>query len=501
MSALCVKHHQLKALSPNAQIFVGPRQLCVHSNTYTINNAITGTYQVVTHAGCVCNELVSLHNRHLVDRTVPEFDAAFFMKAARKVVRELHIPHVDPVSYHKVISAYSGAKRNAYLRALDNIQTYGFDKRWTYVKMFVKPDKFSADLGMTKPPRAIQYRSPEFNLLVARFLKPIEETFYNLQSPTGFRFVAKGLNNVERAELLRDVSSTYNNPVFVLVDHSAFDSTINETHLRATHKFYSKFNNNRNFLNLMKFQINNRGFSKHGIKYKVKGTRMSGDYDTALGNCFVNYVALRSWLRYSRVKGDIILDGDDSIIVVEKAQLQLLRRDHLRRCGFSSEIQVVEELTSVEFCQAKYLPTEPPRFARNPIRALSRLNISVKNYHGAGWARYQAGIGVCESMSNQGVPILYAIGQKLAALSKSPIFDTDQLYRIESVSTRLDAKVTDDVREAFYQAWGITPSEQRLIESEYTPALNVAASELLQAYFSLPSDAEKSIEVTRTPSL
>lgn len=455
-----------------------------------LNHALQGTYQVITHAGCICNERAALHNRHLVDRSYIPFDQSYFMKCARKVNREFAFQGLAPCKFHDIISRYTGPKRQLYLRALDDIRTYGFDHRWAHIKMFVKPDKFPFAKAMVKPPRAIQYRSPAFNLLLAHYLKPIEDWFYNSLSPGGFRFAAKGLNNVQRAINLKEMSSTFDNPAYILLDHSSFDSTINETHLRTTHKFYTKLNNSSKLKMLLKFQLNNKGWSKHGIKYMVKGTRMSGDFDTALGNTYINYVALRSWLRLAGVRGEIMLDGDDSVVIVERSSMYRLDMDHFGKCGFETKMEVVYDLVDVEFCQSKYLPTEPPRFSRNPIRALSRLNISVKNYHGSGWRRYQSGIGHCEMAVNQGVPILYPIGLKLARLSKRPIFDTEMEYKVSSVEI-CDIPITDEVRVAFYQAWGISPYEQIAIESEYTPHIRAPAVELIQSYFSLPEDEEK----------
>lgn len=481
-----MSHQPLKSLSPNASIVLGPRQRCLNSTSFVVNNAFEGTYQVTTHAGCVCNEVRALYNRHLVDRSHIPFQGGYFKRMARKVIGELDIPHTPAVSYMNIIRGYTGAKRNAYLRAYERIKLYQFDRRWTYVKMFVKPDKYPVDAAMDKAPRAIQYRSPEYNLLVGKYLKPIEECFYNMKSPGGFRFVAKGLNNVQRAELLQAQSATFQNPCYILLDHSAFDSTINETHLRETHKFYSKFNRSQG-LRLLKYQINNKGFSKHGIKYRIKGTRMSGDYDTALGNSFVNYVCLRSWLRINNVRGEILLDGDDSVVTIEKSSLARLNFDHFAKCGFETKCEIVYEIEEVEFCQSKYLPTDPPRFSRNPWRALSRLNISIRDYHGTGWARYQAGIGLGEMAVNQGVPILYEVGKKLASLSHRPIFDSETYYKVSVESNPLP--ITPAVRDAYYRAWGITPTQQVAIESSYTPYVRSRPEELLQAFLSLPSNA------------
>lgn len=476
-------------LSPHARIIRTPRLQCNNTSRFVLNNALEGTYQVATHATCVCNELVALYNRHLVDRTYIGFDKTYYKRMARTVASEFQFEAIEPINTAKFIARYQGPKKMAYVRALANIQTHGFLPAWANVKMFVKPDKYAVSDAMTKAPRAIQYRSPEFNLLLGKFLQPIEEWFYHQSSPSGFRFVAKGLNNVERAVLLRDISDTYDAPVFILLDHKAYDSTINVEHIKSCHRLYGKCNSSRRLKNLLRYQLRNKGYSRHGIKYVVEGTRMSGDFDTALGNTIVNYITLRSWLKKHQVRGDIILDGDDSVVIVERSSLGRLDPNHFKLCGFETKMQVVHQLVDVEFCQGKYLPCDPPRFARNPIRALSRLNISVRDYHGSGWRRYQAGVGLAETAVSQGVPILHEVGRRLAALSSRPIHDTETYYK--TLVNNSEVEITPEVRVAFHEAWGISPEEQRLIESTYTPHIRSAPHELIQQYLSLDDAAEE----------
>lgn len=486
LPALCVSKQPLKVLAKGAKILSVPKLHCNNTTRFVVNNAYQGTYQVVTHAGCICNEIRALHNRHLIDRALPEYDKYFIRDCAKLVFQEFSFEILNPCSYWSIINSYVGRKRNTYMRAYEDIQTHGFLKSWAIVNMFVKPDKYPLAAAYDKAPRAIQYRRPAFNLILARYLHPVEKWLYEQLSPTGFRFIAKGLNNVDRAIELKRQSDSFSNPCYILLDHSAFDSSITQDHLKMCHKFYSKLIKSRTLQKLLRCQLVNKGYSRHGIKYKVTGTRMSGDFDTALGNCIVNYVALRSWLKMAKVRGEILLDGDDSIVTVERSNLARLDMGHFSKFGLTTKINVVHEITSVDFCQAIYLPSEPPRFARNPLRALSRYNISIRNYHGEGWFRYLAGIGLGEAAVSVGVPILEAIGHKLAALSTAPIFDTETWYKSNQSGTKV--AITDEVRMHYYSAYGIAPEQQIAIESDYTPNLR-SSSELLQEFLSLPHDA------------
>lgn len=265
----------------------------------------------------MCNELKALTNRHLVDRQYIPFDRNFYLKVARQT-QKFYPKNLDPCSYSEVINVYTGPKKQIYLRALKNLQLYGYKQRYSNISMFVKPDRYPSGDIANKDPRAIQYRDPEFNLMLSRYIKAFEHHCYtNLTYGvvSNTRVIAKGLNNYQRAELIMEKAACFKNPVFILLDHSRFDSTINVEHLKATHRKYQKAFRSKSLQKLLNCQIHNKGRSKHGITYQTYGTRMSGDPDTGCGNSVVNADVLWAYFKYSKIlKYDFILDGDDSIL-------------------------------------------------------------------------------------------------------------------------------------------------------------------------------------------
>lgn len=201
----------------------------------------------------------------------------------------------------------------------------------------------------------------------------------------------------------------------------------------------------------------------------VAGTRMSGDYDTALGNTMINWLVLRSWLNKAKIKGQMLIDGDDSVIIIERSDYKKLDFDHFGKMGFITKIEVVHELHQVEFCQSKYLPSSNPIFSRNPRRALSHMMISLRKYHGDQWLRYLAGVGKGELVASAGVPMISVVAQKLAQLSDKPIYDTDSWYKSTIKSEFVP--ITLEARVAFADAWDIDIDSQIRFESEFTPPL------------------------------
>lgn len=239
------------------------------------------THQVNVHRSCVCNELIALHNRHLLDRKTETYDPEY-MRAGIVAAKRDFITYMDgtmPCTYWDVIKHYRGAKRAMYVRALDEIKVIGFQKQWARIKMFVKPDKYDAEKVLDKAPRAIQFRRPPFNLKLATFLKPIEERFYEYAPESnGFRhIIAKGKNNEQRAQDLVDMSSDFEHPVYLLLDHCKFDSSVTIEHLRMLAKIYLAILPYKTLKMLLRLQIHNKGRTQGGIAYSIDGTKMSGE--------------------------------------------------------------------------------------------------------------------------------------------------------------------------------------------------------------------------------
>nr|WKV34284.1 MAG: RNA-dependent RNA polymerase [Riboviria sp.] len=425
-------------------------------------------YQVNVHTSCICNELVSLHNRHLVDRTYIPFNKRLWREVARETRRFYRGLDLAPWAYEEVIAEYTGNKKRMYRNACVELRTHGLQQRHMLVKMFVKPDRYPLADCEEKDPRAIQYRSPHFNIAYGAYVKPFEEWAYpNLTYgvASGTRVIAKGMNNYDRAALLLTKVESFKQPRFVLLDHSRFDSTINQTHLRTTHAKYQMAFNSGRLARLCKAQLVNVGYTKHGIKYKTKGTRMSGDSDTGLGNSLVNADCLYGFLTRSGVsKYDFILDGDDSVVIVEASDLPRLDKTLFGQLGFDTKMQVVADLDEVEFCQCKMILAQRPLFSRNPARALSHSSVARKRFPRRTVGKWIAAVGECERACNIGVPVLQAYGESLASISKAKFVDEELRHRWR-MGWRVDsAPITADARATFALAWGVPPEVQQLME-------------------------------------
>jgi len=297
---------------------------------------------------CPRNELVGLQMRHLVELddpvVLPEVRSSF-VSLAKQIRRMMGQPTVK--DKRKIVNSYTGGKKKVYERALQELEDYGLDHRDTQISAFVKIDKMLFE-GKSKP-RIIQARSPKFNLEIGQYIKPIEKLVYRYKHRKFGRVCAKTLNAYQRAEILREKWEKKRNPVAVMLDFSSFDAHVHEFLLRLQHKAYSIANPSKEFKALLKLMINNHGVTRGGIKYTCIGRRMSGDSDTASGNCFI-VIALMNMMNE-----DYISDGDDVVFVVEQDDLDKFftrLNNILGGLKMPVTISVAHEFGQIRFCQS-----------------------------------------------------------------------------------------------------------------------------------------------------
>jgi hypothetical protein len=303
----------------------------------------------------------------------------------RDVVNYLvdHIGSCLPTTMDDVIQHKPLSKRKRSIQAKHNILTSDRLSHWSKITSFVKNERMSAqdvdtELGK-KPPRLIQARSAEFVLLFQQYLKPIEWAMERHPNP----LTNKSMNHFQTFELLESISDDFDDPVYLLLDHSAFDSGVNTFLLRTEHKIYLKIHGRDNLLEtLCNSQINNKCRSIYGkVKYSVKGTRMSGDPNTACGNSIVNLIYLA--LIFNKLKYRPVVCGDDSVVCFERRDImEIIRRmqhmDDDNHYLWRTKYKIVEQFKDIDFCQCK-----PDIFSRcmvkDAVRTISRSMICINN--------------------------------------------------------------------------------------------------------------------------
>lgn len=406
-----------------------------------------------------------------------------WLAAARRTIK-YYPKNLYACTFGEVIDGYCGAKKQLYIQALQQIKDQGMLPKDFAVKMFVKPDKYETGAIATKTPRAIQYRSPKFNLQFSRYIKPFEHYVYanvTLGNWTKTRAIVKGLNNYERAELFLEKVAAFRKPRFYLIDHAKFDSTIRKEHLRTTHRKYAKAFHSKNLMKYCRAQLSNKGYTKGGIVYKTQGTRMSGDPDTGLGNSVVNGDCLHEWLYLNGVtKYEIMLDGDDSIVIVEDGKE--MNNTYFSSLGFETVIESTLDIQRVEFCKSRLMVNPRPCFIRNPIRTLSNTMTSLKKYPRHLMKDWVSAVGMCELACNDGIPVISTYGRRLRDFSQRQLFDEDTLWKMGNLAgKKFDTPIHQETREEFAQVWGVGIECQIALEDQFKTSTDetfIATSEI-----------------------
>lgn len=442
------------------------------------------------HHDCIHNQIVSVHNR--VCGVVPS-PSEVGLTRLRRAFRRLSnlLPPTTADDYYVMPALYSGAKRLKYEEATADVLSMPITKRDAGIKMFVKGEKLKPDPCKPNPdPRAIQFRDPRYCVEISRYLKPIEHHLYNLAgygrgvSPS--RVIAKGLNQVERAELLLFKWRQFDDPVAVLLDASRFDKHVSAELLKLEHGVYLRSNRDPHFQKLLSWQLRNKCRTSKGLRYVTRGKRMSGDMNTALGNCIIMTGCVGAALE-DCPKWDLVDDGDDVVVIIERAHLEKflssVKEDFLS-FGFDVKVEgVVDNIHDIEFCQSKVIEYEPGKykFVRDPWKVLSTALAGARHWsQKTARGRLAQAIGLCELVLNLQVPVLQAFAEAILRNvgSDNPLFmgdDSSIVIRVRRELRTMGVRslhavkartVTPEGRASFERAFGVSAADQVAMEQK-----------------------------------
>lgn len=391
---------------------------------------------------------------------------------------------------------YSGAKALRYLRATWTYLIRGVARFDAFCSMFVKPERFRWATRENPDPRAIQYRGAVYCVALSQYLHPIEHDIYVYDRASRgvprTRNVAKGMNSVQRARVLVQKLSAFKDPVVIGLDASRFDAHVHQDILSIEHLVYTTVNPSQEFKDLLAMQLRSVVFTKSGMRYVVRGRRMSGDMNTASGNCLLMLLMLETYAEVVVLpKWDCFDDGDDCLLLIERENQDLVTKTlHQVFLTFGQEMKVelpTSSIFEVEFCQSKIVEFAPERFkfVRNPIAVMSKALCGIRHWQDPQYrSRTLASIAACELVLNLGVPVLqeWALSVRRSVGNVSP----DIKYVGDGLRMRVDRDlkllgvalnqvrpqpIEWCARESFALAFGVSPSDQVSMEqtlSEWT---------------------------------
>jgi len=449
-----------------------------------IDNGVPGVGLCYTHNNSADNLVRGLGERLMM---VPDGDSfskppspiegAFqcLEEYRRKVVAKCP-KQSGPLEPDEFVLLYDGPKRKRYEAAARNLADRQLEERDWEVSVFIK-DELVCSWNKTDPaPRLISPRSPEYCLELGCFIKPIEALLYKAVARVwGETTIAKGLNFNQRGELIKEKWDSFSHPVAIGLDASRFDQHVSVAALQYEHGFYTAlYPGNGKLPFLLSKQLINKGrayVDDSKIEYAVHGSRMSGDMNTALGNCLIMTSLVWGYLAYVGVCGKLINDGDDCVLFIEQVDLEKVicgLPEWFRQRGFTMKVETpVYTLEEIEFCQCHPVWNgESYTMCRNVHKALFTDAAHV----GRTW---QEVVGIRESVAvsgaiwAKGIPVFGAFYRFLSTGAKTVIPKNSGTYWNARGCTTGTSEVTVEARESFSAAFGLDPSEQIALEAMY----------------------------------
>jgi len=375
-------------------------------------------------------------------------------------------------------------RRTIYENAVTNLEENGWDDKFGRLTTFIKAEKIDVTVKGDPAPRVIQPRRPEYNVELGVLLKPFEHVIYEGMAKAIGKstIVAKGINALELGDLIASKWAKFTDPVAIGLDASRFDQHCSLDALAYEHGIYMTLcePKMRPWLStLLQMQKNNKGIAlakDGGFFYKVQGCRMSGDMNTALGNCILMCSMTVSLVRKLQLKSyDLINNGDDLVLFIEREDVEKVMESipqHYLDFGFTMKVEEpVGILEQVEFCQMRPVWTpDGHMMTRNWDVVLSKdlvtlLDIPTEKR----FKQWMTAISESGMSMAAGMPILQEFYQRMTfekeygAIKEHNAFDHSGTWWGTGLSSKF-RPVHHTTRVSFGLAFGLSESEQLALE-------------------------------------
>jgi len=394
-----------------------------------------------------------------------------------------HLPCIHRMAAEKFVEHYDGRRKTVYAEAVESLSREGVQRKDSFMSTFVKAEKINFSSKPDPAPRVIQPRHPRYNVEVGRFIVPIEKLVYRgIGKVWGGPTVMKGYNAHGTATELRAMWESFVEPVAVGLDASRFDQHVSVPALEWEHKVYLDcYSGDEKTLlaKLLGWQLRNTGYgraSDGAIKYVKDGCRMSGDMNTALGNCLLMSAMVWAYCDQLSIKARLANNGDDCVVVLEKADLSRFMSGltvWFNEMGFTMKVEApVFVFEQIEFCQTH--PVWTPDgwvMCRDPRVCCSKDVVSVLPlYQGSMRYGLLTSVGECGLSLCGGLPVLQAFYLAMLRngrgkrLGKHPALESG-FARLATGMSRKVGLIHPQTRYSFWLAFGITPDVQAAVEA------------------------------------
>jgi len=411
----------------NARVTVGDIHNCRDERLiYPLGPHVENGPVPVAHRSCAHNELYSLNARHLhKPGSVDVMLVRELSKFVRKTLFEefswlrVHADDIDPAAW---LNKFHGGKRSRYEKELESLEDepFGRPRDWD-IESFIKVECVAKEDGV---PRLIQARCGRFQAFVGPAISALEHLLmHNDRGPVPW--LIKGYDIRRRNEVFENMLLAVHGdtapglPVGG-IDFSRFDSTQTAILMHAVElNVWRHVFGRGEIYKALHRSITIRGRTMQGNhKYKIYGTRASGDPHTSIGNAFLNYFLFRFVThKLGLTNTACIVEGDDNIYTMSLESRRLFNTRGLQlyeKLGFKVKPEVGCTY-EVSFCGGHFVPfpgSSSYRFYRDPARALFKLfwtshpNASCDKV----LRQIARGKGLCLMYEYEGYPIMPHLG-------------------------------------------------------------------------------------------
>lgn len=393
-------------------------------------------------------------------------------------IRDRMLEFVSPTpmwSYQELVAQYHGRRATVYEQARLKLTSRRVQRMDSLIRGFGKPEKTNVSAKPDAVQRVISPRNPVYNLAVGVWIRPFEHKIYSgIRKLWGEATIAKGLNAIDTASLIKRKFSSFKDPVAIGVDAKRFDQHCSVAALEFEHSVYNKHYNNPELKRLLRWQLDNQVTVKCAngrIRYKVYGGRMSGDMNTALGNCLLMCIMMKAYQEHLGVDFKLINNGDDCVIFCEREHESIIHGsifDYFKSFGFELVTEPsVYVLEQVEFCQTRpvfngvgYIMCRDPRISQSKD-AISMTPFNNESY----FRKWIHAVGDGGLALTAGIPVVqeYYLCLKRNGMKgeiKDFRFLEQGLFKYGKGINQSYRQITPASRYSFYLAFGILPDVQ-----------------------------------------
>ncbi len=304
----------------------------------------------------------------------------WFRKNCSVLIPDLVLHRMSPNAFEEAISAFPDYKKQKLRKAREeyftsNVERKKFLARQCFQKTETQCKNTTDDwIEAEFAPRCIQGASDHFNAVVSPFVKSFTKhvkSVLHLHRRRGAVYASGFTDAVAFGTHLHDVFESYSKCVVVETDFSKFDTCINEILLECENELFFKANCPEDVFLCLQAAIETVGRAKFGIKYKVRGTRRSGDPQTSVGNSVLQlallYYALccatGASLETLLERSTIFAQGDDGLTFLSEEFSHCLPavREILQRLGFEVKMKVhsgPDALYQATFLSSRVYPVQ-----------------------------------------------------------------------------------------------------------------------------------------------